>query len=215
MSTKDEETGESLGQEALLDEVMTMFVAGHDTTAAALTWIIYLLNKNPKALDRMKEELNVNWDGKVVTFETLNSLPYMKMVIQEALRLLPPVWAFGRKAKEDDVILNYQIKKGNSLNIPIYAIHRHPDFWEHPNEFYPEHFLPEAVKQRDKFAYMPFSLGQHRCIGEYFAIMEIQMVLMRIYKNFKIELTTQEPMEFIPLVTLKPKHAIQIQINKL
>jgi len=215
MSTKDEETGESLGQEALLDEVMTMFVAGHDTTAAALTWIIYSLNKNPKALDRMKEELNVNWDGKVVTFETLNSLPYMKMVIQEALRLLPPVWAFGRKAKEDDVILNYQIKKGNSLNIPIYAIHRHPDFWEHPNEFYPEHFLPEAVKQRDKFAYMPFSLGQHRCIGEYFAIMEIQMVLMRIYKNFKIELTTQEPMEFIPLVTLKPKHAIQIQINKL
>ena len=215
MSTKDEETGESLGQDALLDEVMTMFVAGHDTTAAALTWIIYLLNKNPKALDQMKEELNVNWDGKVVTFETLNSLPYMKMVIQEALRLLPPVWAFGRKAKEDDVILNYQIKKGNSLNIPVYAIHRHPDFWEHPNEFYPEHFLPEAVKQRDKFAYMPFSLGQHRCIGEYFAIMEIQMVLMRIYKNFKIELTTQEPMEFIPLVTLKPKHAIQLQINKL
>ena len=215
MSTKDEETGESLGQDALLDEVMTMFVAGHDTTAAALTWIIYLLNKNPKALDQMKEELNVNWDGKVVTFETLNSLPYMKMVIQEALRLLPPVWAFGRKAKEDDVILNYQIKKGNSLNIPIYAIHRHPDFWEKPNEFYPEHFLPEAVKQRDKFAYMPFSLGQHRCIGEYFAIMEIQMVLMRIYKNFKIELTTQEPMEFIPLVTLKPKHVIQVQINKL
>jgi cytochrome P450 len=215
MSTKDEETGESLGQDALLDEVMTMFVAGHDTAAAALTWIIYLLNKNPKALDQMKEELNVNWDGKVVTFETLNSLPYMKMVIQEALRLLPPVWAFGRKAKEDDVILNYQIKKGNSLNIPVYAIHRHPDFWEHPNEFYPEHFLPEAVKQRDKFAYMPFSLGQHRCIGEYFAIMEIQMVLMRIYKNFKIELTTQEPMEFIPLVTLKPKHAIQVQINKL
>jgi cytochrome P450 len=214
MSTKDEETGESLGQDALLDEVMTMFVAGHDTTAAALTWIIYLLNKNPKALDQMKEELNVNWDGKVVTFETLNSLPYMKMVIQEALRLLPPVWAFGRKAKEDDVILNYQIKKGNSLNIPIYAIHRHPDFWEHPNEFYPEHFLPEAVKQRDKFAYMPFSLGQHRCIGEYFAIMEIQMVLMRIYKSFNIELTAQDPMEFIPLVTLKPKHAIRLQIKK-
>jgi cytochrome P450 len=215
MSTKDEETGESLGQDALLDEVMTMFVAGHDTTAAALTWIIYLLNKNPKALNQMKEELNLNWDGKVVTFETLNALPYMKMVIQEALRLLPPVWAFGRKSKEDDVILSYQIGKGDSLNIPIYAIHRHPDFWEHPDEFYPEHFLPEAVKQRDKFAYMPFSLGQHRCIGEYFAIMEIQMVLMRIYKNFNIELTAQEPMEFIPLVTLKPKHAIQLQINKL
>ena len=215
MSTKDEETGESLGQEALLDEVMTMFVAGHDTTAAALTWTIYLLHNNKDSRNQMQTELNSQWDGNEISFQTLNSLPYMKMVIQEALRLLPPVWAFGRKAKEDDVILNYQIRKGDSLNIPIYAIHRHPDFWEHPNEFYPEHFLPEAVKQRDKFAYMPFSLGQHRCIGEYFAIMEIQMVLMRIYKSFNIELTAQDPMEFIPLVTLKPKHAIQLQINKL
>jgi cytochrome P450 len=101
------------------------------------------------------------------------------------------------------------------VNIPIYAIHRHPDFWEKPNEFYPEHFLPDAVKQRDKFAYMPFSLGQHRCIGEYFAIMEIQMVLMRIYKNIHVELSAQEPMEFIPLVTLKPKHAIQLRIKKI
>jgi cytochrome P450 len=215
MSTKDEETGESLGQDALLDEVMTMFVAGHDTTAAALTWTIYLLHKNNQALNQMYEELNSQWDGKEISFQTLNALPYMKMIIQEALRLLPPVWAFGRKAKEEDSILGYELQKGQSVNIPIYAIHRHPDFWEKPNEFYPEHFLPEAVKQRDKFAYMPFSLGQHRCIGEYFAIMEIQMVLMRVYKNFSIELTHQEPLEFIPLVTLKPKHAIQLRIKKI
>jgi len=215
MSTKDEETGESLGQEALLDEVMTMFVAGHDTTAAALTWAIYLLHNNKDSLNQMLAELNSQWNGNEISFQTLNSLPYMKMVIQEALRLLPPVWAFGRKSKEEDSILGYELQKGQSVNIPIYAIHRHPDFWEKPNEFYPEHFLPEAVKQRDKFAYMPFSLGQHRCIGEYFAIMEIQMVLMRIYKNFHVELSAQEPMEFIPLVTLKPKYAIQLRIKKI
>jgi len=166
-------------------------------------------------LNQMYEELNSQWDGKEISFQTLNALPYMKMVIQEALRLLPPVWAFGRKAKEEDSILGYELQKGQSVNIPIYAIHRHPDFWEKPNEFYPEHFLPDAVKQRDKFAYMPFSLGQHRCIGEYFAIMEIQMVLMRVYKNFNIELTSQKPLEFIPLVTLKPKHAIQLRLKKI
>ena len=215
MSTKDEETGESLGQEALLDEVMTMFVAGHDTTAAALTWTIYLLQKNNSELNLMLEELNSQWDGNEISFQTLNALPYMKMVIQEALRLLPPVWAFGRKSIDEDTILDFPIKKGQSLNIPIYSIHRHPDFWERPNEFYPAHFLPEKIKQRDKFAYMPFSLGQHRCIGEYFAIMEIQMVLMRIYKNFKIELIAKEPMEFIPLVTLKPKHEIQLSVKKI
>jgi cytochrome P450 len=192
-----------------------MFVAGHDTTAAALTWTIYLLHNNQDSLNQMQTELNSQWEGNEISFQTINSLPYMKMVIQEALRLMPPVWAFGRKTKEEDSIMGFELQKGQSVNIPIYAIHRHPDFWEKPNEFYPEHFLPEAVKHRDKFAYMPFSLGQHRCIGEYFALMEMQMVLMRVYKNFKIELSAQEPLEFIPLVTLKPKHAIQLRIKKL
>ena len=212
MSTKDAETGESLDKKALLDEVMTMFVAGHDTTAAALTWTIYLLQQNKNVLNVMLEELDSNWNGENITVESLSSLGYMKMVIQEAMRLLPPVWAFGRKAKEEDEIMGFEIRKGQSVNIPIYAIHRHPDFWEKPNEFYPEHFLPDAVKNRDKFAYMPFSLGQHRCIGEYFALMEIQMVLMRMYKNFQFELASNKPMEYTPLVTLKPKQSIELNL---
>jgi len=212
MSTRDAETGESLDKKALLDEVMTMFVAGHDTTAAALTWTIYLLQQNKNVLNLMLEELDNNWNGEKITVESLSSLGYMKMVIQEAMRLLPPVWAFGRKAKEADEVMGFEIRKGQSLNIPIYAIHRHPDFWEKPNEFYPEHFLPEAVKQRDKFAYMPFSLGQHRCIGEYFALMEIQIVLMRMYKNFQFELASDKLMEYNPLVTLKPKQSIELNL---
>lgn len=212
MSTKDAETGETLDKKALLDEVMTMFVAGHDTTAAALTWTIYLLQQNKNVLNVMLEELESHWNNETITVESLNALVYMKMVIQEAMRLLPPVWAFGRKAKEDDLLMGYEVLNGQSINIPVYAIHRHPDFWEKPNEFYPEHFLPEAVKQRDKFAYLPFSLGQHRCIGEYFALMEIQMVLMRFYKSFKVELTSDEPMEFTPLVTLKPKRSIELNL---
>lgn len=212
MSTKDAETGESLDKKALLDEVMTMFVAGHDTTAAALTWTIYLLQQNKNVLNVMLEELDRNWNGEKITVESLSSLGYMKMVIQEAMRLLPPVWSFGRKAKEKDSIIGFEIRKGQSVNIPIYAIHRHPDFWEKPNEFYPEHFLPDAVKNRDKFAYMPFSLGQHRCIGEYFALMEIQMVLMRMYNNFQFELASDKSMEYNPLVTLKPKQGIELNL---
>jgi cytochrome P450 len=212
MSTRDSDTGESLDKKALLDEVMTMFVAGHDTTAAALTWTIYLLQQNKNVLNVMLAELESNWNGENITVESLSSLGYMKMVIQEAMRLLPPVWAFGRKAKEDDSIMGFEVRKGQSVNMPIYAIHRHPDFWEKPNEFYPEHFLLDAVKNRDKFAYMPFSLGQHRCIGEYFALMEIQMVLMRMYKNFQFELASNKPMEFTPLVTLKPKQSIELNL---
>lgn len=212
MSTRDEETGEQLSDEALQDEVMTMFVAGHDTTAAALIWILYALACHPKIKQRMMEELDAGYQGQAITGELLQQMPYMKMVILEAMRLFPPVWAFGRKAKESDVMLGFDMQQGQSINVPIYCVHRHPDFWERPDEFYPEHFLPEAVKARDKFAYMPFSLGQHRCIGEHFALMEIQMVLMRIFHHYDIQLKTTEPMEFLPLVTLKPLTSMELHV---
>jgi cytochrome P450 len=213
MTTRDEETGHSLDNQALQDEVMTMFVAGHDTTAAALIWTIYALDQNPKIKQKMLEELDANFQGGAITGEVLHQLPYMKMVIQEAMRLYPPVWAFGRKAKEDDILMGMNISAGQSINVPIYCVHRHPEFWEKPLEFYPEHFLPDAVKARDKFAYMPFSLGQHRCIGEHFALIEIQMVLMRIYFHYDVNVKANEPVSFLPLVTLKPMNPISLQIS--
>ncbi len=213
MTTRDEETGESLDNQALQDEVMTMFVAGHDTTAAALIWTIYALDRNPEVKQKMIQELDQFFHGQPINGELLHQLPYMKMVIQEAMRLYPPVWAFGRKSKENDVLLDATIQQGQSINIPIYCVHRHPDFWERPDAFYPEHFLPEAIKARDKFAYMPFSLGQHRCIGEHFALIEIQMVLMRLYHHFNLKLSNQKPMQYLPLVTLKPLHPITIHLN--
>jgi cytochrome P450 len=213
MTTRDEETGESLDNQALQDEVMTMFVAGHDTTAAALIWIVYALDRNPKVKQKMLEELDLVFDGGKIQPELLQHLPYMKMVIQEAMRLYPPVWAFGRKAKASDDMLGFSISEGQSINVPIYCVHRHPDFWERPDEFYPEHFLAEAVKARDKFAYMPFSLGQHRCIGEHFALIEIQMVMMRLYHRYHIKVHAEEPMQFLPLVTLKPMEPIHLQIT--
>jgi cytochrome P450 len=212
MSTRDEETGEQLSDEALQDEVMTMFVAGHDTTAAALIWILYALECHTKIKQRMMEELDAGYQGQAITGELLQQMPYMKMVVLEAMRLFPPVWAFGRKSREADELMGFNIAQGQSVNVPIYCVHRHPDFWERPDEFYPEHFLPEAVKSRDKFAYMPFSLGQHRCIGEHFALMEIQMVLMRIFHHYDIQLKTAEPMEFLPLVTLKPLTSMELHV---
>jgi cytochrome P450 len=110
-------------------------------------------------------------------------------------------------------MMGMNISAGQSINVPIYCVHRHPEFWEKPLEFYPEHFLPDAVKARDKFAYMPFSLGQHRCIGEHFALIEIQMVLMRIYFHYDVNVKANEPVSFLPLVTLKPMNPISLQIS--
>lgn len=214
MNTTDEDTKEKLDDKALADEVMTMFVAGHETTASSLLWTIYLLEQNTAVRDKMLQEMLLNYDGGEIDMNKLSNLPYMRMVILEAMRLYPPVWSFGRKAIEQDQILAYSIPKGSSVNIPVYCIHRHPDFWEHPEVFYPEHFLPDAVKERDKFAYLPFSQGMHRCIGEHFALMEMQMVLMHLYYEYEIKLLNDNDPVLHPLVTLKPKDPIFFTIKK-
>ncbi|MCX8479686.1 MAG: cytochrome P450 [Chitinophagales bacterium] len=214
MNTKDEENNEMLDDKALADEVMTMFVAGHETTASSLLWTIYLLEHNTAVRDKLLQELQMNYDGAAIDMTKMMQLPYMRMVIMESMRLYPPVWSFGRKAIDEDQIMGYTIPKGTSVNIPVYCIHRHPDYWKHPDAFYPEHFLPEAMKERDKFAYLPFSQGMHRCIGEHFAIMEMQMVLMRLYFQYEIHFATDKAPVLHPLVTLKPKEPIYFTIQK-
>lgn len=214
MNAKDEETNKMLDDQALADEVMTMFVAGHETTASALLWTIYLLDKNPAVKKKMLVELQqLPINGKF-DLDQLNQLSYLRMIILESLRLYPPVWSFGRKALAEDEIMGYTIPAGASVNIPVYCIHRHPEFWQHPDTFFPEHFLPEEIKARDKFAYLPFSQGMHRCIGEHFAIMEMQMVLARLYQKYEVNIETQE-LKLHPLVTLKPKEIIYFSLIKI
>jgi cytochrome P450 len=213
MSAKDEESNLMLDDTALADEIMTMFVAGHETTASALLWTIYLLETNKEVRSKLLVEIDTTYQGGPITAENLTQTPYLRMVIMESMRLFPPVWSFGRKAIEPDTIMGYQIPAGASVNIPVYCVHRHPDYWEFPNKFYPEHFLPEAVKARDKFAYLPFSQGMHRCIGEHFAIMEMQMVLIRLYNRFEIQLEQKQQPTLQALVTLRSQDPIYVKFK--
>jgi cytochrome P450 len=214
MASKDEETGESLTNNELLDEVMTMFVAGHDTTSVVLTWTLYLLARNPEIEEKLSAEIEANYKDEPLTIDALKLNPFLRMTIQESMRLYPPVWSFGRKAINDDYIDGYFVPKGTSCTMPALFVHRNPLFWEKPNEFYPEHFLPEKVKERDNLAYFPFSAGQHRCIGEHYAIMEIQIALIHLLKNFKVILQSQKEITPLMLITLKPKEPVLFYFQK-
>lgn len=214
MAARDEETGEKLSNEVLLDEVMTMFVAGHDTTSVVLTWTLYLLAKHPEVEARLLEELQQQPIDGPLTIEKLQQYPYLKMVINESMRLYPPVWSFGRKALISNELLGYQVDAGTSCTMPALFVHRHPDFWERPNDFYPEHFSAEQQKARDKLAYFPFSAGQHRCIGEHYALMEVQIALMHLVSRYQVRLVSTEPVDPLLLVTLKPQKPILFHFLK-
>ena len=160
------------------------------------------------------QEIKSNFIGEFLSMNELRNFPYTKMVIQEVMRLYPPVWSFGRKALADDEINGFHVPANTFCTMPSIFVHRHPDFWEKPNEFYPEHFLPEAVKSRDKYAYFPFSGGQHLCIGEHYALMEIQLVLIRVLKKYSVKLVSDKAIEMDLLITLKPKNTVYANLEK-
>jgi len=213
LSTADAETGKKLNAEEILDEVMTMFVAGHETTSVVLTWTLVLLHQHPEIFEKVKSEIDDNFREQPLNGEELKNFPYLKMCIQESMRLYPPVWGFGRKALEEDEIMGIPIPKGGNVNIPVLFLHRNSSYWEKPLTFYPEHFHEEAVKNRDKLAYIPFSAGQHRCIGEYFSLVEVQIALIQLIKNYHFKIELPQNLDLELLVTIKPQFPISFQLT--
>jgi cytochrome P450 len=188
MSSRDAETGEFMTNEQLHDEVLITFFAGHETTASLLTWTSYLLSLYPEVEEKLHAELDSVLQGRVPTLDDVPQLTYTRMVLDEVLRLYSPVPLLARDAQEDDEIGGYHVPKG-SIVIPFpYGTHRHPEFWEHPYAFYPEHFLPEAVAERPKYAYFPFGSGQRVCIGLHFALLEATLILADIAQKYRLRL---------------------------
>jgi len=214
MASTDDETSSSLTNEELLDEVMTIFIAGHDTTAVVLTWATYLIGTHPEVEGKILAEISEHFEGDEIDLSKLRNFKYTKMVVQEVMRLYPPVWTFGRKAINDDDMNGFHIPANTSCTMSAILTHRSKEYWEKPTEFYPEHFLPEAVKARPKYAYFPFGGGQHLCIGEHFAMIEIQLAIIHFLKKFKIKITAEHPIEMEMLITLKPKKKINVQFEK-
>lgn len=213
MHTKDEDTGETMSTQQLRDEVITLFVAGHETTANALTWALYLLTKNPDKLQKLQEEVDRVLANQFINLNNLQELVYTQQVVDEAMRLYPPAWTVSRKALNPDIIGDYQIPKDTLVSINVFGMHRHPDFWEQPNDFVPERFAPELKKQIPKLAYMPFGAGQRMCIGNNFALMEMKIVLALLVKHLDFKPLNTKPVHYTPLITLKPSEPILMDIK--
>lgn len=214
MEARDEETGEGMSNRQLRDEVMTIFIAGHETTANALTWAFYLLAKNLAVATKLQEEIDTVLQGKPVSFENLRSLTYTRQVIDETMRLFPPAWIIGRKNVEDDEIAGFHIPAGTNCLIPTLCLHRSARYWDEPLKFKPERFAADKVKDIPKFVYFPFGGGPRLCIGNNFALMEMQVVLASALQKYKLVQTEDREVGLDPLITLRPQENIYLKLQK-
>ncbi len=202
--------GSGMTNEQLRDEAMTIFLAGHETTANALTWTWYLLSQHPEIEARFHSEVDEILKGATATAEDYPRLRYTEMVFAEAMRLYPPAWIIGRRALGDYQINGYKIPARSILLMSQYIMHHDPKYFPDPFRFDPERWKPEARESRPKFSYFPFGGGPRLCIGESFAWMEGALVLATIAQRFKMRLAPGHPVEMQPLVTLRPKHGMMM-----
>jgi cytochrome P450 len=214
MLARDEETGEQMDDKQLRDEVLTMLLAGHETTATTLSWVWAMLEQHPEVEAKLHAELDEVLGGRLPGVEDLPRLHYTRMVVDETLRLFPPVYVLSRDVKQDDVIGGYRIRAGTAVDISPWLTHRHPEFWEEPEAFRPERFSPEQVARRPRFAYFPFSGGPRQCIGNGFALMEAQLILASVAQHFQLRATADSPPVPEPLVTLRPKGGLTMRLQR-
>jgi cytochrome P450 len=214
LSARDEETGEGMNDQQIRDELMTMLVAGHETTANTLAWTWYLLSQHPEVEQHLYREIDAVLGGSMPTLERLSALKYTNMVLEEALRLYPPAGIFGRKALANDELGGYRIPANSMIIISPYATQHHPDYWPDPERFDPERFTPERSAGRSHHAYFPFSSGPRMCIGSSFAMMEAQLILATIAQSYHLRMVPGHPVEPQLLVTLRPKYGLRMTIHE-
>ena len=205
MSSEDAETGERMTDRQLRDEVMTMFLAGHETTANALIWTWYLLSQNPEAREKLEAEVDTVLGGRTPTLEDLRELRYTRRVFDESMRLYPPAWIVERSAIGADALSGFAIPKRSAVLLSPFLTHRHPEFWPDPLRFDPDRFTEEAIAARPSFAYFPFGGGPRQCIGNNFALMESQLIIAAVAQRVRLSLAPGVKVELNPLVTLRPR----------
>lgn len=214
MQARDSEgdgTGMTDGQ--LRDEAMTIFLAGHETTANALVWTWYLLSQHPAVEARFHAEIDDVLNGRMATAEDYPRLRYTEMVFAEAMRMYPPAWIIGRRALVDYQINGYHVPAHSIILMSQYVMHHNPKYFPDPDRFDPERWTSEARETRPKFSYFPFGGGPRLCIGESFAWMEGALVLATIAQRWRLRLVAGHPVEMQPLVTLRPKHGIRMTVE--
>jgi cytochrome P450 len=212
MAETDEGDGQGMTPKQLRDEVMTLVLAGFETTTNALTWTLYLLSKHPDIAHALQQESLEVLGGRAPTFEDLPRLELTERVLQESMRLYPPAWCLERAAVEDDELGGYTIPAGTTIAICPYVLHRNPSYWDDPQAFDPDRFLPERGAARSRFAYLPFGDGPRICIGKGFAMMEAKIVLAMFAGAFGLERGSEHPVELDPGITLRPKRGMHLTI---
>lgn len=211
---QDEEAGTGgMTDQQVRDEALTLFLAGHETTANALTWAWYLLSQNPEVEAEFHRELDAVLGSRAPDFDDVNKLPYTRGVFGESLRLFPPAWALGRMAIRDVLIGGYTVPKGSIVLTSPYVTHRDRRFWPDPTAFRPQRFSPAEDAQRPKFTYYPFGGGSRVCIGERFAWMEGTLALAAIGQRWKLRLSTDHAVEPTAQITLRPKFGMKMRIE--
>ena len=213
MLTEDEDTGERMTDQQLRDEVLTMLLAGHETSANVLTWTWYLLSQHPDVEAKLAAELREVLDGRMPAMHDLPRLTYAAMVLQESMRIYPVVYAFHRNAIAEDEIHGYPIAPGQVVAISPYVVHRHPEFWPDPEQFDPERFTPDRVAERHRFAYIPFAAGPRLCIGNRFALSEMQLILATVAQRYRLRPVAGQKVIPQAQVTLRPKHGIRATLE--
>jgi len=213
LEARDEETGQGMTDRQLRDELVTLFLAGHETTAVSLAWTFHLLAQNPAAEAKLHAEVDaVLGEKSAPAFDDLERLPYARMVAEESMRLYPPAYVFSRRAAREDQLGPWRMPAGAHIVISPYALHRRPDYWDAPDAFTPERFAPGAPSDRPKHAYIPFGGGPRVCIGNSFAMMEHAIVLAAVARRWRLESIPGHVVRTEPRVTLRPRGGLPMRV---
>jgi len=219
MDARDRKSGAGMTDKELLDEVNTLIIAGHETSAGTLNWVWYLLSQHPDVEERLLTELARVTPGDDFSFDQLMELNYAACVLKETLRLYPPVWLFSRRARQEDRLGEFRVPAGAHIFIAPYFLHRRPALWPDPERFDPDRFDESRSPPVDRFAFIPFSAGARRCIGDYFSFVEMQMHLALLAPRFELRLEAQsslqpsQPITLDPAVNLRTLHSIHLKVR--
>jgi enediyne biosynthesis protein E7 len=214
MEARDKETGQPMEERQLIDEVLTLIVAGHETTASALNWTWYLLSQHREAEARLHAEVDAAPELPAPGLAQMEALPYTSQVVNEALRLYPPGWLLSRRTIEADRLGGYPVAAGTNVLLPLYLLHRHPRFWKDPEAFSPERFAPEHEAERPRFAYMPFAAGPRHCIGETFALYEMLMHLYKVARRYRLTYVPDQPLELEAQINLRTRFPLHMRLER-
>jgi cytochrome P450 len=209
-----DEDGNRMTDQQLRDESITLLLAGHETTAIALSWTWYLLAQNPNVEAKLLTELRATLGGRPPAFEDLPRLQCTDKVVRESMRLYPPAWVIGREAATDCEIAGYLVPAGAQMYMSQWVMHRDPRYFDEPERFHPDRWTPEFSKRLPKFAYFPFGGGPRVCIGAAFAMMEATLLLATIAQRFRVSLLSAERVEPWPSVTLRPRNGVHVVVTR-